>query len=72
MLKVILADDEEIVRTSMAKWIPWKDLGMKLVGTASDGEEAYAMIMKHRPDIVITDIRMPKMDGLELIGRVKE
>ena len=70
MLKAILADDEDIVRESMEKWIPWKELGIMLVGSASDGEEAYEMIIRERPDIVITDIRMPKIDGLELIRRV--
>ena len=70
MLKAILADDEEIVRTSIAKWLPWKELGIELAGTASDGEEALSMIMEIRPDIIITDIRMPKMDGLELIRRI--
>ena len=70
MLKAILADDEDIVRESMEKWIPWKELGIMLAGSASDGEEAYEMIIRERPDIVITDIRMPKIDGLELIRRV--
>ena len=70
MITAVLADDEEIVRTSMAKWIPWKDLGISLEAVASDGEEAYELIVKFRPDIVITDLRMPKLDGLELIKRV--
>ncbi len=70
MLKAILADDEEIVRSAMERWIPWKDLGLKLAGVAADGEEAYSLIVKERPDIVITDIRMPKLDGLGLIKRV--
>lgn len=70
MLKAILADDEDIVRESMEKWIPWKELGIMLVGSAADGEEAYEMIIREHPDIVITDIRMPKIDGLELIRRV--
>ena len=58
MLTAILADDEEIVRSSMEKWIPWNELGVSLVGVASDGEEAYGMILSLHPDIVITDIRM--------------
>ena len=70
MLTAILADDEAIVRSSMAKWIPWKELGIKLTGMAADGEEAYEMIVRLHPDIVITDIRMPRLDGLGLIERV--
>ena len=70
MLTAILADDEEIVRSSMAKWIPWKELGIKLAGLAADGEEAYDLIVQLHPDIVITDIKMPKLDGLELIKKV--
>ena len=72
MLTAILADDEEIVRSSMEKWIPWNELGVSLVGVASDGEEAYGMILSLHPDIVITDIRMPRLDGLELIKKVSE
>ncbi|MBO8436533.1 MAG: response regulator [Spirochaetes bacterium] len=71
MLKAILADDEDIVRNAMVRWIPWKELGLKLVGTAADGEEALSMITAEQPDIVITDIRMPKLDGLDLIKRTK-
>ena len=70
MVTAILADDEEIVRTSISKWIPWQELGIKLAATASDGEEAYDLINRIHPDIVITDIRMPKLDGLELIKKV--
>ena len=72
MLTAILADDEEIVRSSMEKWIPWNELGVSLVGVASDGEEAYGMILSLHPDIVITDIRMPFMDGIELIKEVQK
>ena len=70
MITAIIADDEEIVRTSLEKWIPWKETGIKLLGTASDGEEAFDMIVTLHPDIVITDIRMPRLNGLELIKRV--
>ena len=72
MLTAILADDEEIVRSSMEKWIPWKELGIKLAGIASDGAEALDLIKRLRPDIVITDIRMPRLDGLELIKQVHD
>ena len=69
MLRAVIADDEEIVRTVMADRIPWKELGISLAATAADGEEALDAVRRLRPDIVITDIRMPRMDGLELIKR---
>ncbi len=72
MLTAILADDEEIVRSSMEKWIPWEELGIKLIGSARDGEEAYEMALSLNPDIVMTDIKMPRTDGLELIRKLTD
>ncbi|RHP33527.1 response regulator transcription factor [Lachnotalea sp. AF33-28] len=69
MLRVLLADDEEIIRNSISKMIPWESLGCELVGAAANGMEAYNMICDSYPDIVITDIKMPILDGLELIER---
>ena len=66
MLRVLLADDEEIIRNSISKMIPWESLGCELVGAAANGMEAYNMICDSYPDIVITDIKMPILDGLEL------
>ena len=71
MIKVLVADDEEIVRTSLVDMIPWQELGMVLVGSVRNGVEALDIVSDDPPDIVITDIRMPMMDGLELIGRIK-
>ena len=71
MVTAILADDEEIVRTSISKWIPWQELGMVLVGSVRNGLEALDVVSDDPPDIVITDIRMPMMDGLELIEKIK-
>jgi two-component system response regulator YesN len=72
MLKVILADDEAIIRETIAQMIDWKGLGMELVGMCRDGIEAYNMILDESPDIVLTDIKMPGLSGLELIRRVRE
>ncbi|MGO5314347.1 response regulator transcription factor [Bilifractor sp. LCP19S3_H10] len=66
MLKVFLVEDEYIIREAIRKTINWEQEGFELTGEAGDGEKAYPMIMQSRPDILITDIRMPFMDGLEL------
>lgn len=65
-----LADDESLIRNGIAKLIPWAMLGLELTGTGADGLAAYGDIIGRQPDIVITDIKMPKMDGIELIRRV--
>jgi len=71
MLKVFLVEDEVVVREGIKNSIDWEKNGLIFCGEASDGELAYPMILKQKPDIVITDIRMPFMDGLELSRQVK-
>ena len=71
MTKVFLADDEIVVREGIRNSFPWQDTDYQLVGEAPDGEIALSMIRDTRPDILITDIRMPFMDGLELCGIVR-
>lgn len=70
MLKLLIVDDEEIICNTIAKVIPWKDLGITLIGTCVDGVDAYHTILDESPDIVMTDIRMPGISGLELIERI--
>lgn len=72
MYKLLIVDDEEIEREGMACFIPWKDYEVQLAGTAWNGVEGLEIIREKRPDIVLTDIKMPVMDGIELIRRVKE
>lgn len=72
MLKVFLVEDEFVVREGIKKNIDWKSHGYDFCGEASDGELAFPMIQKAKPDIVITDIRMPFMDGLELSKLIKK
>ena len=72
MLKVFLVEDEIVMREGIKKNIQWEKEGFEFVGEASDGELAYPLIQKTRPDILITDIRMPFMDGLELSRLVKQ
>ena len=72
MLKVFLVEDEIVMREGIKKNIQWEKEGFEFVGDASDGELAYPLIQKTKPDILITDIRMPFMDGLELSRLVKQ
>lgn len=71
MIRVFLVEDEEAIRENIKKNIEWETCGLKLEGEAGDGETAYAMIQETRPDILITDIMMPFMNGLELCELVK-
>lgn len=72
MLKVFLVEDEAIIRRGIKNNIPWEKEGFEFAGEASDGELAYPMIKKIKPDIVITDIKMPFMDGLELASIIRK
>ncbi len=71
MLKVFLAEDEFVVREGIKNNIDWNAYGYEFCGEAGDGELAYSMIQKLKPDILITDIKMPFMDGLALSRMVK-
>ena len=65
--KVILVDDEVEVIDVMKKKIRWNDLGFDVVGSANNGVKALELVEKLQPDVVLTDIKMPYMDGLEHI-----
>lgn len=71
-IKVFLVEDETVIRRGIKNSIDWEKEGYIFCGEASDGELAYPMIIKEKPDILITDIRMPFMDGLELCKLVKK
>ena len=71
MHKIIIVEDEEIIRNGLAISFEWMDYGCNIVGLAKDGKEGLDMIMKLNPDIVISDIKMPKMTGIEMIQNAK-
>lgn len=71
MYKVIIIDDEPIIVTGLVKLIPWKEYGCEVAGTAYDGLEGLSVIRDIRPQIVISDIYMPKMNGLAMAAALK-
>lgn len=72
MLKLVIADDERIIRETIANKIDWGKYDIEIIGLCSNGIEAYDIIIDENPDIVLTDIRMPGLNGLELIKKVNE
>jgi two-component system, response regulator YesN len=72
MIDVMVVDDEPIIRVGLRTLIEWEKHGFRLVGEASDGEEALGMMSEQSVDLLVTDIRMPRMDGLELIRQTKQ
>lgn len=72
MIKVILVDDEVLALDYLESLIDWESEGFQVVGRATGGMKAWALFEKFKPEIVISDIRMIGMDGLELAGKIKE
>jgi len=70
--KVILADDEALIRSGIRSSIPWEQLQMDVVGEAEDGEEALELALHLKADLMLVDLNMPIMDGLTLIGELRE
>jgi len=69
VIRVLLADDQRVVREGLGTLLGLLD-GIELVGTAADGEEAVALAARHDPDVVLMDLRMPRVDGIEAIRRL--
>ena len=72
MYTLLIVDDEEIEREGMAQFIPWDSYEIKVVSTARNGAEGLEKIAKFRPDLAIVDIKMPVMNGIEMIRQAKE
>lgn len=71
MIKALIVDDDFLVRMFLKQLIDWKSQGFELIGDACGGEEALELIDQFSPDLIITDLSMPGMDGIELIGQAR-
>ena len=72
MINVLLVEDEELIRQGMRYTTPWEQYGCEVIGEAKDGVEGIEKILELKPDIVITDVKMPKMDGLEMLEKLRD
>ena len=71
MYRVVLVDDERLIIRGLSTVIPWAELSCEIAGTAHDGVSGLELIRSLRPDIVLTDIRMPNMDGLTMLAAIR-
>lgn len=69
---VVVADDEDELREAVCTMIPWRELGFRLVGSAGNGLDALQLVEERQPDLLLTDIRMPFISGIELARQVRE
>lgn len=72
MYQVLLVDDDYMVLKGLEKLIRWEELGIELAGTAMDGQEAYDFVWSHHIDIVVTDVSMPHMNGIEFVRQTQK
>lgn len=71
MLKVLIVDDEPLVRRGIVLGVDWSARGCVVVGEAANGEEGLAAVERYKPNLIITDVRMPRMDGIEMMNRLR-
>lgn len=72
MYRVVIADDERAIRTGLQIVMDWNKLGFEIAGCAQNGEEALQMMLRQKVDVLLADIRMPGLDGLQLAKKVQE
>lgn len=71
MMKVVVVEDEELVRRGIVLAVDWVSVDCVVIGEAADGEEGLEVIRRYQPDLVITDIKMPKLDGIEMLRQLR-
>lgn len=71
-MRAIIVEDETVIRNGLVRHVPWKQLEVKELKAAANAEEALRMCEKYHPDIVITDIRMPGIDGIALCRKLRK
>lgn len=71
MLKVVVVEDEELVRKGIVLAVDWASVGCAVVAEAANGEEGLEIVRRYKPDLVITDIKMPKLDGIEMLRALR-
>ncbi|MGO4110400.1 response regulator transcription factor [Paenibacillus sp. YAF4_2] len=71
MLKVMIVEDEPLIRAGLKQYFPWNELGVGEISEAMNGKEGIEVALRESPDLIVTDIRMPEMDGLEMIEQLK-
>ncbi|HML46324.1 MAG TPA: response regulator, partial [Clostridia bacterium] len=71
MCRVMIVEDEVFVRMGVKSMVRWEALGLALCAEAANGEDAYRLYLEYRPDIILTDLRMPVMGGIEMIRRIR-
>ena len=71
MKKVVIVEDEELVRQGIVQAVDWQSVDCVVAGEAADGAEGLEVIRRERPDIIVTDIKMPRMDGIEMLRRLR-
>ena len=72
MYRVMIVDDEPLILAGIASLLDWKEYGCEISGKAANGQQALKLMEEQKPDIVITDIKMPSMDGIGFMKAVKE
>ncbi len=71
MYRVVLVDDDRLIIRGLSAVVPWADLDCQVVGTATDGVSGLALVRRERPDLLLTDIRMPNVDGLAMAAALR-
>ena len=72
MLRVFIVEDEEIIRRGLVETLNWEDMEAVVIGDAADGDEALPLIREMAPDVVLTDIKMQRMDGLTMLRTLRQ